>query len=220
MMNEPQAPSQTGAEPKYAGFWLRFCACISDGIILGFPMTLMEIIWNPYGATQENVENTMQSGGSPLEAFSGFFDSNVVAFLVVSTLAYVAYYVYFHASVWQATPGKMLFGLKVVGSDLGRISPLRAFGRYLASWISALVLGIGFIMAAFHPKKRTLHDIMADTYVLDTNPKRSWLIFMVLIVLYIGMMFIKPAPEDPFLNPSGVDEQYIDPRGDEDLLNQ
>ena len=42
----------------------------------------------------------------------------------------------------------------------------RATGRHFAKYISALLLGIGFIIAAFTAKKQALHDLIAETLVL------------------------------------------------------
>jgi uncharacterized RDD family membrane protein YckC len=39
-------------------------------------------------------------------------------------------------------------------------------GRYFAKFISALILGIGFLMVAFTERKRGLHDMIAGTLVV------------------------------------------------------
>jgi uncharacterized RDD family membrane protein YckC len=58
-------------------------------------------------------------------------------------------------------------GIYVTGLDGQRISFLRATGRYLAKFLSALILFIGFIMAAFTARKQALHDMIAGTLVLS-----------------------------------------------------
>jgi len=50
--------------------------------------------------------------------------------------------------------------------DGDRISMLRSFGRELAKLISALPLGIGFLIAAFTSRKQALHDMIASTLVV------------------------------------------------------
>jgi uncharacterized RDD family membrane protein YckC len=70
------------------------------------------------------------------------------------------------SSEWQATVGKRAMGLAVTGIDGGRISFARATGRHFAKYISAFLLGIGFIMAAFTAKKQALHDMIAETLVV------------------------------------------------------
>jgi uncharacterized RDD family membrane protein YckC len=66
----------------------------------------------------------------------------------------------------QATLGKMVVGLVVVGLEGERISFANATGRHFAKYLSALILCIGFIMAAFTERKQGLHDIIADTFVV------------------------------------------------------
>jgi uncharacterized RDD family membrane protein YckC len=46
-----------------------------------------------------------------------------------------------------------------------RISFARATARFLGKLVSALILGIGFLMAAFTEKKQALHDLIAATIV-------------------------------------------------------
>ena len=68
-----------------------------------------------------------------------------------------------------ATLGKMAVGLRVVTEQGERISFLRATGRYFAKYVSALILGIGFLMVAFTDRKRGLHDMIAGTLVIKTD---------------------------------------------------
>ena len=66
----------------------------------------------------------------------------------------------------QGTLGKLTFGLKVTDTSHRRISFGRAFGRYLAHIPSGLLLCFGYVMVAFTPQKRALHDYIAGTLVL------------------------------------------------------
>jgi uncharacterized RDD family membrane protein YckC len=69
----------------------------------------------------------------------------------------------------QATVGKMVLGIVVTDINGGPISFARATGRHFAKWLSALILGIGFLMAAFTEKKQALHDMIADTLVVNRS---------------------------------------------------
>jgi uncharacterized RDD family membrane protein YckC len=71
------------------------------------------------------------------------------------------------SSEWQATVGKRAMSIVVTGIDGGRISFGRATGRHFAKYVSAFIIGIGFIMAAFTAKKQALHDMMAETLVIN-----------------------------------------------------
>ena len=56
-------------------------------------------------------------------------------------------------------------GLIVVDDRGNPISFGRATGRYFGKIVSALILLIGFFMAAFTARKQALHDMMAGTLV-------------------------------------------------------
>jgi len=71
------------------------------------------------------------------------------------------------SSEWQATVGKRALGIKVTGLDGGRISFARATGRHFAKYISLCLLFVGYIMAAFTARKQALHDMIAETLVVN-----------------------------------------------------
>jgi uncharacterized RDD family membrane protein YckC len=54
----------------------------------------------------------------------------------------------------------------VVTPDGDRIGYIKAFVRYVGKVVSWIILGIGFIMAAFDGEKRALHDRMCETRVV------------------------------------------------------
>jgi len=69
------------------------------------------------------------------------------------------------SSSYQATLGKMIFGMKVTDLSGNRISFARATGRHFAKWVSAAILFVGFLMVAFTERKQGLHDMLAGTLV-------------------------------------------------------
>jgi uncharacterized RDD family membrane protein YckC len=75
------------------------------------------------------------------------------------------YEAFMESSSYQATVGKMIFGMKVTDLNGNRISFERATGRHFAKWLSGVILGIGYIMVAFTERKQGLHDILAGTLV-------------------------------------------------------
>ena len=76
------------------------------------------------------------------------------------------YYSLFESSQLQATPGKMALGVVVTDMDGARISFARATGRHFGKIISAMILGIGYMMAGWTEKKQALHDMMANCLVV------------------------------------------------------
>jgi uncharacterized RDD family membrane protein YckC len=86
--------------------------------------------------------------------------------MLFSTLAGIFYYVFFTGYSGQ-TPGKMLLRIRVVRLDNTQVSYGQAFIREtIGKFISGIVLGIGYLMAALRSDKRALHDLMADTKVV------------------------------------------------------
>jgi len=76
------------------------------------------------------------------------------------------YWALMESSAWQATLGKRMLGLRVTDLAGRRISLARASGRYFGKLVSALTLGLGFVMAGLTEKKQALHDMMAGCLVV------------------------------------------------------
>jgi len=75
------------------------------------------------------------------------------------------YEAFLESSSYQATLGKMIFGMKVTDLNGDRISFERATGRHFAKWLSGVILCIGYIMVGFTERKQGLHDLLAGTLV-------------------------------------------------------
>ncbi len=79
----------------------------------------------------------------------------------------ITYSTFFEASVYQATPGKMLANIKVANSHGRPIGLFRSFWRQISKNISASIFFIGFFVANLSVKRRSLHDTIAGTLVVD-----------------------------------------------------
>jgi len=82
----------------------------------------------------------------------------------------VAGWLYFslmESSAYQATLGKMALGIKVTDMQGKRLSFGRATGRYFGKILSGIILCIGYLMVAWTAKKQGLHDILAETLVIN-----------------------------------------------------
>ena len=87
--------------------------------------------------------------------------------IVAIVFAHWLYEALMLSSSWQTTLGKRALGMTFTDLEGRRLSFGRATGRHFAKWLSTLTLSIGFIMAAFTPKKQALHDLVAGTVVLE-----------------------------------------------------
>lgn len=138
---------------RYAGFWVRFCAAIIDGIVVNIIGIIAGFaIGISIGTIMGNGE-AAQSAASALGGIAGI----VISWLYCSMM---------ESSAKQATLGKQALGIKVTNLDGKPISFFNATGRYFAKYLSALIFLIGYIMAAFTGKKQALHDMLASTLVI------------------------------------------------------
>ncbi len=136
---------------SYAGFWKRFAAAIIDcivttigGFIIGFVFGFIMAV------SVTNDPQILRGMGNILGIILGWI-----------------YFAAMESSPMQGTLGKMALGIKVTDMEGNRISFGKATGRHFGKIISALLLGIGFLMVAFTRKKQGLHDIMARCLVVN-----------------------------------------------------
>lgn len=151
------ATMEPPAHLVYAGFWLRVVAIIIDGLVFS-PITLASWL------LQHWAQNAEQNSLSPAAMIGiGLLLIADGLFIIVARWLYFAL---MESSPWQATLGKKALGLRVTGMDGQRIGFGRATGRYFGKFISAIPLGIGFMMAGWTERKQALHDLIAGTLVI------------------------------------------------------
>jgi len=72
---------------------------------------------------------------------------------------------------WRGqTPGKMLFRIKIVKTDGSPIDYGTALVRYIAYYVSGILLLIGFLWVLWDRRKQGLHDKIAGTVVIGLRP--------------------------------------------------
>ena len=169
-MPPPPPQQQWVADPQpYAGFWKRVVAYIVDVFILWIPNY---IIGNLLGVTAAQmtmmhaIENANNDPAVMMAAYGVFWSAMLPALGVQSLLTW-AYFALCESSVMQATPGKLVMGIRVTDDEGRRISFLRATGRHFGKIISTFALCIGFMMAGWTTRKQALHDMMAGTLVVN-----------------------------------------------------
>jgi len=170
MVIAPPPPSWSGppqvAAPESlgppAGFWIRFVAYIVDAFILMLAVVVIAVVI---------IGLAVAIGGT-----SGK-DSDVAigAGVIMALLAYVVigwlYEAFLTSGPRGATLGKQAVGVRIVCADGAPLSFGRATGRhFLKIFVTPMIpFAIGYLMAAFTARKRALHDIMADTFVIKTG---------------------------------------------------
>jgi uncharacterized RDD family membrane protein YckC len=141
---------------RYGGFWIRVVAAIIDAIVV-------RVVAAPIGMLFGLGGLAGSLGGFPHGAGLHLLGGGVVAAVVIfGSWLYEAFML---SSPYQATLGKMIFGMKVTDLHGNRISFARATGRHFAKWLSGMILCIGFIMVGVTQRKQGLHDMLAETLV-------------------------------------------------------
>lgn len=79
---------------------------------------------------------------------------------------YALYYICFECSHLQATPGKLVFSLRVTDLKGSKITPSRSLYRLVGKFLSGFLFCFGFFLCGITERKQTLHDILAHTLVL------------------------------------------------------
>ncbi|MDX9720816.1 MAG: RDD family protein [Myxococcota bacterium] len=73
----------------------------------------------------------------------------------------------------QSSPGKRLMGLRVLGPAAAPIDPLRLLLRVVGYALSVFLLGLGWAWAFVSVSRRSLHDVLSDTFVVRRAPRRE-----------------------------------------------
>ena len=131
-----------------AGFWIRFLAWLMDSVVLVIAHLAVLVLLPGISIEEYYSENYLWTTADTIMALAG-----------------AAYYT-IGVSAFSTTLGKRALGLYVLRRDGTRVGPLRAFGRHLASGVSALLLFVGYLMIGWSNDKRGLHDHICDTVVV------------------------------------------------------
>lgn len=137
---------------RYAGFWIRVVAFIVDTIIVVIPGIAVQILL-------EYIYFENDLSYSPIAPVIS------ISTLVIWNISVFVYFALMESSSRQRTLGKALVGLRVGDVDGRQLTFARALGKSLSKIISGSILGIGYVIVAFDPKKQSLHDKFANTFV-------------------------------------------------------
>ena len=150
----------------YAGFWLRFAAYLIDVVLLSLVESVLAVGY--LMMTQDLKDLITTRPDSYAVVFANVYFLAAVA-PVWSAIGW-AYFAVLESSPLQGTVGKHAIGLYVTDLYGDPIGFRRASLRYWFKAISDLTLLVGWILAAFTPRKQALHDLLAGTLVLRRAP--------------------------------------------------
>lgn len=135
-------------EHIYVGFWKRLLAAFLDGIALFVILILWVAITELLGLVLP----------SEMTSFLEEFGMLIIVLL---------YFPLWESSSSQGSIGKQILGVKVVDKEGQRLTFWRALARSVSKILSYSIASIGFVMIAFMDKKRGLHDLIVETYVVE-----------------------------------------------------
>lgn len=173
----PPLASGSGLAWSYAGFWWRLLAWVVDWMVLGAAQFGLGLITGlrQVGVTIDNDDQTARQVSdiaytTNLSSSPSGWHLHGGGLSILGLVLTIGYFVLMESSHWQATLGKRVCKLRVTDMDGRRVSIPRALGRYLGKFVSAFILGIGFLMVGWTRRKQGLHDLMADTLVMRLRP--------------------------------------------------
>ena len=144
--------NDSNLDVEYGGFFIRYIAFIIDSTIvalLSIPLQLAILGSTIYIDGAPGGEGLIRQGGILL----------LVGLVYTLPLWYLK----------GATLGKMVFGLRIVDTNLQKLALWRLVGRCFAYIISTLSSGLGFIWVIFDERRRGWHDLIAGTVVVKSN---------------------------------------------------
>ena len=139
-------------QTRFAGFWLRLAAYLID-------LTLIYIV---EGVLAVGVVMMSPRVIGVVDILYGLLN-----FALVAAALSWAYFALFESSPMQGTVGKYAVGIYVTDRYGDPINFWRASARYWLKVLSNLTLGVGWLLAAFTPRKQALHDLFAGTLVVS-----------------------------------------------------
>jgi uncharacterized RDD family membrane protein YckC len=136
-------------ETEYAGLGKRMGAYLVDMFIVVSLIILLNLILSSVNPANQNP---------------------IYHKFIVLILIWILYYGLFESSVFQATPGKMLYRLKVTDNSGNRIGFIRSSMRFLSSFLSILPVGLGIWDIEATPCFQGWHDKLLGCYVIMSPP--------------------------------------------------
>lgn len=133
---------------RVRGYIVNWVLNVGWGIFLSF---LVSGIFGPEALDGEEIN----LGASLTMLVGGYVIPGIVVFYFMITKG--------------GTPGHLAVGTRIVTADGRPLSTGRAVGRVFAGFLSSLILGIGYLIAFFDDEKRTLHDRICNTRVIDAK---------------------------------------------------
>jgi len=164
LLAEAQATDSIPGQPgTIAPVWRRLVAWMMDIVILAILLLPLQLLLNHIIPVNEFMRamidpTTLQSLPTPVL-------NQLAAIMLIESACMVLYFTVCHA-FYGKTPAKALLRVRVVNQNGEKPTAVKAFVRALVLVISVNLI-FPLVVAFFNPQRRTLHDLVADTYVVE-----------------------------------------------------
>lgn len=77
------------------------------------------------------------------------------------------YFTVLPSTSFSSTFGQLLLGLRQVDQNGERLTYFKSFLKFIASFLSKIIIYIGYIIVFFTQNNRPLHEIITKTYLIE-----------------------------------------------------
>ena len=164
------AEAQSGASPLLlanglvlSSVWQRLAAFLIDLMLLVLllgPLHLLLDHLNPLHKLLYSINL------AALQSLSTQELTQVMALALIENTFVVLYFTICHAG-WGQTPAQAMFRMRVINAEGERPSVTRALMRSLAL-VFSLTFYVPLVYVFMNPRRRSFHDVVADTCVVNT----------------------------------------------------
>lgn len=149
------ARAEVNFERLRAPFSLRCGALLIDYILLAGVMAFATLLARLFGDMRRGSSFVLTAG------YIAVASVTIINFILIAAFS-------------GRTLGKWMTGLRIERTNGEDLSVVRALVRHLLGYaLTALTLGLGFLLSAFDSKGRALHDLIAGTVVVRSRAQRS-----------------------------------------------
>ncbi len=152
-----------GTTYELSGWWRRFAAVLIDGFVISslFAALAVTVLVPVLTAFSPIIEGAASDADWDVAAAA--LQRAAVWFLPVTILS-TAIGLAFEVYGWSF--GKATLGVRVLRGDGHRPGLVHGAARSIGKSVSGAILFLGYLWAAWDPKRQTWHDKFADTYVV------------------------------------------------------
>lgn len=152
-----------GAGYELASFWRRLAAFLIDAAVFWIASWPLSAIFQVSALGKSAEPFDPENPAVFWNWMANWFDS-MLAYIAVFGVIAAAAQIAMESFGW--TPGKAALGMRVLREDGRRPGPVHGLARYVGKLVGGLVLYLGYLWAAWDPRRQAWHDKFAHSYVV------------------------------------------------------